>query len=65
MTVSEQEEAVVAAGSVGSVGSAENNDLTAADEQLRNLAEAIGENGRASNLDNCDFSRSMLNKRNH
>lgn len=58
---SENEEAVVAAGSVGSV---ENNDLTNADEQLRGLAEAIGENGRASALKDNDMTVSGVDKRN-
>lgn len=49
---SETEEAVVQAQSIGSVG-----DLTAADEQLRNLAEAIGGNeGTPTNIRNAtDF----------
>ena len=44
---SEVEEAVVQAASIGSVG-----DLTAADEQLRHLAEAIGGNGTPSGFRN-------------
>ena len=56
---SEEEEAVVAARSLDSAGSIA--DLTAADEHLRNLAEAIGGNNRAeSNFNNADMTREMM-----
>ena len=55
---------MVAAGSIGSLGSVEHNDLTNAEEQIRGLAEAIGENGRASSLNNNDLMGSMIEKRN-